>query len=101
METTQPYASSTRKMSALPCGLKSMSAGAIRSFVRVFEQGFTLSHVNVKGDFGRSCDWIASMRSVPFRACASQRMRESVSMTSPFMRDSFGTASQTSSAPTM
>ena len=78
-----------------------MSAGAMRSFVLVLDTGLTLSQSNVKGDFGRSCDWIASMRSMPFKACASQRMRESVSMTSPLMRESFGTASQTSSAPTM
>ena len=36
-------ASSTRNMSALPCGLKSMSAGAMRSFVLVLDTGLTLS----------------------------------------------------------
>lgn len=57
--------------------------------------------LNVNAAFGRSWEWIALKRSMPFRACASQRMRESVSVTSPLMRESFGTASHTSLAPTM
>ena len=101
MESTHPYVSSILKMSERPLGLKSTRAGAIRSRVLVFEQGFTLSHVNVNAAFGRSWEWIALKRSMPFRACASQRMRESVSVTSPLMRESFGTASHTSPAPTM
>ena len=69
--------------------------------VRTFDLGEILSQENVKSDFGRSCDWMAARRSSPLSACVSHRMRQSVSATSPLMRESFGAASSTSFAPTM